>query len=385
MIDTAALHRDGRLDPQAIAGASASDDEVVAALAAGGDPAGRAALAVLAGERGIQAAVPHLVDLLGDDGVAGRAAAWALARLDSEEPVLAAIENGTIDTRENGYRALAGLAAREAASPRLAERMRARLEDELARAAAGRTGLGEHACRVLAVLGTEDCVSWIQRVIEEDPYTDRFELQRQRKQVENEGRDRESARELAAPWPEALEDDVVEQEPVAAAPPEPPQQAPPAQRPAPEADKAEASDEAAAAPVDWEGFLASPEAQRLDERARSVVGQFGPMLEQLAERAAGAGLADLAGQELAALLLQILPQVLQHQAPQMLQVALSPDALNAYQALAAYLVRTRGASPDLVDGVKLVREQLREQLRATGMLGGPDYSDPDEAPPAAAP
>ena len=29
----------------------------------------------------------------------------------------------------------------------------------------------------------------------------------------------------------------------------------------------------------------------------------------------------------------------------------------------------------------IVREQLQEQVRASGMLGGPDFSDPDEALP----
>ena len=109
-----------------------------------------------------------------------------------------------------------------------------------------------------------------------------------------------------------------------------------------------------------------------------MVKQLGPLLEQLSTQAIRAYLPDLTGQEFAALLLQVLPQALQ---PQAVQMALHPHALNGYQALAKWLARigltTQGE--DLVSGVKLVRQQLRDQLRKTGNLGGPDYSDPDEA------
>ena len=136
--------------------------------------------------------------------------------------------------------------------------------------------------------------------------------------------------------------------------------------------------EGAMAQIDWQAFAASPEFTALAPQAQGLVSQLGPMLEQLAAQGLRAMFADLNGQELAALLLQVLPQALQ---PQHVQMALHPHALNGYQALAKYLHReglaTQGDS--LVQGVKLVRKQLQAQMRRSGMLGGPDYSDPDEA------
>ena len=65
---------------------------------------------------------------------------------------------------------------------------------------------------------------------------------------------------------------------------------------------------------------------------------------------------------------------------QAVQMALHPHALNGYQALAKFLHRTGAATQgdSMLQGVKLVRGQLRDQMRKSGMLGGPDYSDPDE-------
>ena len=67
--------------------------------------------------------------------------------------------------------------------------------------------------------------------------------------------------------------------------------------------------------------------------------------------------------------------------PQHVQMALHPYALNGYQALGKFLHRTGAATQgdSIVQGVKLVRTQLQAQMRRSGMLGGPDYSDPDEA------
>jgi hypothetical protein len=130
--------------------------------------------------------------------------------------------------------------------------------------------------------------------------------------------------------------------------------------------------------IDWLAFASSDEFIALSPQAQGLVKQLGPLLEQLSTQAIRAYLPDLTGQEFAALLLQVLPQALQ---PQAVQMALHPHALNGYQALAKWLARigltTQGE--DLVSGVKLVRQQLRDQLRKTGNLGGPDYSDPDEA------
>ena len=132
-----------------------------------------------------------------------------------------------------------------------------------------------------------------------------------------------------------------------------------------------------AKPVDWKAFLASPEAAALGPQLKSMAGQLGPMLEQIAVRAIRAQLADLAPQEYVALLLQVLPQMLPQQH---VQAALSPQALTAYQAIGKFLHRT-GASTHgdgLVQAIKLVRQQMREQIRRAGIIGGPDYSDPDE-------
>ena len=41
--------------------------------------------------------------------------------------------------------------------------------------------------------------------------------------------------------------------------------------------------------------------------------------------------------------------------------------------------QAQGNEGNLLDGLKIVRQQLQEQVRASGMLGGPDFSDPDEA------
>ena len=109
--------------------------------------------------------------------------------------------------------------------------------------------------------------------------------------------------------------------------------------------------------------------------------QITGLLEKLAQQAVGAQLTDLSRDEFAALLTQVLPQALP---PQHVQAALSPHALNAYQALAKFLHRTGAAiqGDGLLQGVKLVRQLMTEQIRRSGILGGPDYSDPDEKKPA---
>jgi len=415
------LAHDGALDRQAIESCSASADDLRTALSAGGEAVQLAALAIIAGERGLDATTQALMPLLAEEDLAGRAAAWALGRLGNEQELLTAAENGKLDERENAYRALAALAANGRASPDLADAMRRRVESELERAQAGQTSLAEHATRVLAVLGNEDAVALIQRVIEEDRFTDRFELQRQRKQLEADGRDQESIRELSGPWHDYFADDLAGAEAAGATEPSPSAEltvdpgGPSAARAAPETAAAptpppppspqpddaghqapaagdaedgaagdeEGGEEPAGPPIDWPGFTASPEHQALDPTEQQLIAQLGPMLEQLTAQVAGVTLTTLRGQELAGLLLQVLPQVLGQQSPQMLSAALSPQALNAYQALARFLARTDGAEhgDELIDGVKLVREQMREQMRSSGMLGGPDYSDPDEQAP----
>ena len=355
------------------------------------------------------AQIPALVTQLGEDGIPGSVAAWALGQLPSEAAVQAAIVDGKLDTRQNGYQALAIIAAHGKASTGLTEWLVARIAAELAKGKAGGTGLAEQAARPLAVLGHAGFSDLVQQIIEGDRFCDRFELNRLKTEVADNGRARHLARELVAGWREVFADQLPK--PVVEAAPEPAPakapaakapaakapaaKAPPAPLPLPEADAdadtidgelpAEADLDGLAADagpkpekVDWKDFAASPEFTALTPQSQGLVTQLGPLLEQLAAQAIRAMLTDLQGQEFAALLLQVLPQALQ---PQAVQMALHPHALNGYQALAKYLHRTGKATQgdSLLQGVKLVRTQLRDQMRKSGMLGGPDYSDPDEA------
>lgn len=367
-LDPAQLLRDGKLVPAAIE--AAAPDAAQLAPLLGGPSA--AAAAIIAGLRGVPVAA-QLVPLLAREGLAGRAAAWALARLGAEPELLAACREGPLEQRDNAYWGLAVLAALGKASPALATALRELVQAEVARARSGGTGLGEHAVRALAVLGDAEAAALAQAVLDGDRYCDRFELQRIKKALADGGRDRETAEQLAKPWQELFAEHVAS-EPAPAAPPAGKQERaePEAAKPAPPQP---------GAPIDWRAFLDSPEAKALAAPVRQLIAQFGPMLEQLSLRAVGAPLTDLSRDEFAALLLQVLPQALP---PQYAQAALSPQALNAFQALAKYLLRTGAATngDGLLQGVKLVRRTLAEQLRASGVIGGPDYSDPDD-PPAA--
>lgn len=389
MLNPDALVLGGKLDPEAVA-AAAADAGLARALAAPRGDLADAGLAIAAG-LAARADIPALVALLDRDDLAGQAAAWALARLDAEAATLAAIAEGGIDLRTNGYLSLATRIALGKASPGLGDALAGRIADEIARARAKRTGLGDQALRGLAMLGDARCTDLIQQVQDADPYTDKFELQRLRKAVADGGRDGESIADLRRDWTEIFAEHLAvpaEAVPVAddagtaadadaARSADADADADPADLPA---DGTEAGAGVPPAPIDWKAFLASPEAAALPEKVRPLAGQLGPLLEQLAVRAIGAALTDLSGQELAALLLQVLPQALP---PQHVQAALSPQALHAYQAMAKYFASTGQAThgEDLLAGVKLVRQQLQAQIRASGMLGGPDYSDPDEAKP----
>ncbi len=428
ILSATVLLRDGKPIAEALTAATAaSDAELLTALASPASSAHAAALAILAGARTLAPAQAELLKLIGSDGVDGRAAAWALGKLNAESALISAVETGDLDVRENGYFALAVLAARGAASAQLAPAMSARVHAEIARAKQGGSGLGEKPLRVLAIIGAPEVDALIQNVIESDPYCDRFELQRLRKAASDGGRDRDSISELTAPWatvfadqlaplpkvePPKVEPPKAELKPAPAkpttakpsaakpalfgAPPIAPDSTLPhdtplaAATPAPDhdgtaLDEDGLGDEPApppAQPVDWPGFAISPEAVALSPALRTMVAQLGPLLEKLAAQAIQAPLADLTAQEFAGLLLQVLPQALP---PQHVQMALSPQALNSYQALAKFLDRTGAAThgDQLLQGVKLVRQALTEQMRASGMLGGPDYSDPDAAKPSA--
>ncbi len=366
--------------------------------------------------------IPELVTQLGEDGLPGQVAAWALGSLGAIDAVTAAIPDGRLDTRHNGYQALAVAAALGKAPAGLAGWLIERIDAEIAKARGGGTGLAEQAARPLAVLGHPQFADLVQRIIEGDRFCDRFELDRLKGAVADDGRARFLAKELAAPWrvffadhlpkpeepkpapapakpPVAIAKPVAAKPPLAGRAPVPPPMAPiptPVDALADDdaLDDADAGDlppdlaglaEAEAVgdgpkpeKIDWKEFAASPEFTALNPQAQGLVTQLGPLLEQLAAQAIRAFLTDLQAQEFAALLLQVLPQALQ---PQAVQMALHPHALNGYQALARYLQRTGKATQgdSLVEGVKLVRQQLRDQMRKAGMIGGPDYSDPEQA------
>ena len=368
------------------------------------------------------AQIPDLIAQLSEDGLPGLIAAWALGQLPSEAALLPAITAGRLDTRQNGYQALAILAARGHASLTLAAWLVARIDAEITKAKTGGTGLAEQAARPLAVLGHPQFAELMQQIIDGDRFCDRFELNRLSSEVADHGKARHLATELKDPWPTVFADHL----PKAAPEPKPEPKPEPAPKagPGPKAlapkvpmapklapkqpkaplplepgDEEELTPEEAAelaameameagapgepgAPepirIDWKAFAECAEFTALSPQSQGLVKQLGPLLEQLSTQAIRAYLPDLTGQEFAALLLQVLPQALQ---PQAVQMALHPHALNGYQALAKWLARigltTQGE--DLVSGVKLVRLQLRDQMRKTGNLGGPDYSDPDEA------
>lgn len=384
------LVRDGKLIAETIAAAPGDAAQLKALLATPAAPAA----AIIAGLTGAALAA-ELVPLLKQEGLPGRAAAWALGRLGAQAQLLAAVADGGIDQRDNAYWGLAVLAAAGKASADLAPALRARVAAEIAKAKSGGTGLGEHAVRALAVLGDAEAGALAQAVVDGDRFCDRFELQRIKKAVAD-GRDREAVKLFSAEWTAVFADHVhVEAAKPAEKPAEQPAAKAPAKTAVPVSDappsydlgggpgEAEAPPEEgeppAGAPVDWKAFLASPEAATLQPQVKQMAGQLGQLLEKLAQQAVGAQLTDLSRDEFAALLTQVLPQALP---PQHVQAALSPHALNAYQALAKFLHRTGAATQGdgLLQGVKLVRQLMTEQMRRSGILGGPDYSDPDEKP-----
>lgn len=411
-LGAADLTRDGKLDPDAIEGCAADADAVGKALGQAATPLHQAALAVVAGLRGHAGLVPNLLESLKKDDLPALAAGWALGRLGSAEvePGLRAlIEAGKLGPRENGYRALATLAAFGKASPQLADAMAARVDAELARAKSGGTGLGDHALRVLAVLGDPRVDALAQKLLEGDRFADRIEIDRIRKRIAQDGRDRETIAARTGPWTRLFAPHVWTPPEVAPAveapsalvganapkpaaplapgraaapgpgarPAAPAPRAPPPPEPAYE-DEAPGPDAPVGGPIDWAAFLASPEAKTVPAKLQSQAAQLGQLLEKVALQAIGVPLTDLTGQEFMALLLQVIPQSVP---PQYVQLLLAPEALRLYEAVARYLVRTGGAASgaELVDAVRRVRQQLREQVKRSGILDGPDYSDPAPA------
>ena len=383
------LTHNDRLIAEEIAATHAPEVNVAEQLAAA-TGAEAAAWAIVAGQTAELAALPTLVTLRGEDDLAGQAAAWALGTLGAEDALRAAIPGGRIDARQNAYHGLATIAARGKASATLAAFLVERIDAEIERTRTTGSGLAEQAIKALAVLGHPQFADLAAKIIDNDRFCDRYELDRLGQAVANDGRDRHAITDLTAPWTTVFADHLAPTPGIAAVPAA---ELPPA----PEAAEAPAADldpagplpgeadlppegevPAGGAPVDWKAFTESEEFKALTPQAQGLAQQLGPMLEQLAQQAIRAPLTDLSGQEFAALLIQVLPQALQ---PQHVQMALHPYALNGYQALGKFLHRTGAATQgdSIVQGVKLVRTQLQAQMRRSGMLGGPDYSDPDEA------
>lgn len=398
------LVRDGKPLADAISAAPA-DAAPLKPLLAAPEAGVAAAAAIIAGAKNVTALTADLAAQLGREGLPGRAAAWALGRLGAQRELLAAIESGGLDQRDNAYAGIAVLAAVGKADASLGATLRARVETEIAKAKSGGTGLGEHAVRALAVLGDAQAATLAQAVVDGDRFCDRFELQRIKKAVADGGRHGEAVKLFGASWQEFFADQL--------APPEVAKPAAPAAKPAVPAkapaapaqptsymDEADAlgvgapadgepadvdpaaaavPPAAAGAPVDWKAFLASPEVAALAPQLKQLASQLCPLLEQLAARAIQAHLTDLNRDEFAALLLQVMPQALP---PQHVQAALSPQAMICYQAMAKYFIRTKAATQGdaLLEGVRFVRKAMTEQIKRAGILNGPDYSDPDEKP-----
>lgn len=366
-----------------------------------------AAAAILSGRDGMTTVIPGLIALLDDDNLAAQAAAWALGQLKASDELAEKALLGSLDERENAYGGLCVFIGKYpdlATEQSLIDTLHKALENELQRAQSGRTGLCEHACRALATIGAPNCVEAIQRVIDTDPLTDRFELQRLRKELDDYTFDNETRERATANWdsyfadelsgeiaaeqteePEIIEELTNIEE---ASPEDYPNLKQEAELDSPVSDHAadsdlpedmndDASEETSEPPLDIDGYAAQfedPESPDL-----RLIQQVVPMLSQLSEQAVKMPLQVLAAQEFAILILQVLPQALP---PQYLQALLTPDALNAMSRFFRWH-EAQGNSGELLAGLGIVREQLQEQVRASGMLGGPDFSDPDEATPAA--
>lgn len=369
------------LHPELIAQFAADPSALAEHIREAGDSAPSAAIA--AGVQQRQDCIDALIAALADRELLGECAAWALGHLPSTEALLQLLTSDPdFDTREHCYLALAHLAARGGGDHTLAEAMERRINHELAGLDEGKSSLAEHALRVLALIGVDPAITegHADTIIDRDRFCDRFEMQRLRKAVNEDGIDRESQEELSADWEERFAEAIPE--PIAAEHVAP-NEAPPT--PAPEAMEAEVEpDETAAlaedmpapvASIDWQAFAESDTAENLGPQLTQLVTQFGPMLDELAQRFASKNLFALSAEEFAGLILQVLPQAVP---PQYVQALLSPQALNALQQLAEYV----NAHEDEVDasamiaGLGIIRQQIQAQLRASGSLHGSDYDEP---------
>ncbi len=382
-MDLSTLADASGLNAAAITACQTPAEDLVQALGQATDDHQRAALTICLGTTAAPQAVDALLPLLGQDGLIGLAAAWALGRLNSTQQILALIPDASLGLRENAYLALAYRAAAGHDAAILEQALPTLHAAEMQRVAQGRSGLGEQVCRILAILGSPAAKDLIDQTTADDPYSDKFELQRLAKALAEHGRDQDSIAELQGPWTEIFAEHLATAAPADTQAEQIPEDLTDVtddkgiaeEDPGPDDGEDPEADDTGPT-IDWTVFADSPQAAGLEPSLAAMMVQIGPALDQLARQAVGVPLSELQAQECAALLLQVVPQAVP---PQAVQALLSPQGLNALQALMQWLVAAHQASPELVTAIKTVRQTLRQQIRASGMLGGPDYSDPDEA------
>ncbi|MFW5829639.1 MAG: hypothetical protein ACOCXA_05205 [Planctomycetota bacterium] len=305
------LVSDDKLLQPAIAACPSDPGSLRAALQSAASPSQRAAVALVAGRDEACAAAMRgeLVALLDNEGIDGRAAAWALRTVPCQEELLDLIAAGGIDQRTNAWMALAHRAATLATDQQLADRVVAAIDAEMERVASGRTGLGEMGCRVLVALGDPRAADQIQRVIENDRFCDRFELQRLLKRTQEEDGQEQERSQLGDDWTTVFADDLVDAsmtaEPFEAEPEPAPGDELQEPLPTDEAEEAMGAEDAEGTGIDWEDFLASPEAGHIQQEYLGLLAQIGPAFEQMAAQALGKSLSELSDREVAALFLQV--------------------------------------------------------------------------------
>ncbi len=382
----AALSSQDGLIPSAISSASLSADDVAQALSSTEDANEQAALCIYAGTQRFNLADVFWA-LMDDDSLLARCACWALGQSDAQTFIIKNINDASLDQREQSYHCLSYIIARGAQQDGLEAFLSERIDQELERVKQGKTGLGEHVCRNLAMIASAQSEDAIKRVTSEDQYSDRFELQRLRKASADGNADEESLEHYKQSWQDIFADDCADEITEAEETIEEQQTDAPevAEEHTPEANAEEMPEEEGVEqnpeaiqiiPIDWEGFLASEEAAAIEEKDRSIVTQIGPMFEQLAAQALGKNFAELNSQELMVMVLQILPQAIP---PEYMQAALSPQSLNGLQCLARFLNNTGVATEgeELEIGIRQIREQIQQQIRASGSLHSGDYDEPE--------
>lgn len=385
MLDASTLVHDGRLIVPAIQNCHCSSDELSDALNATTNCEERAALALLAHAHSNLLGL--LLSMLSSDALDGQTAAWALGHMPCEDMLFDRIKEGGIDQRSNAWAALAyRIIHSEQSGAQLISGCLTALDGELAHLKKGRSALGELACRTLVLLQAPQADEQIQRVIAADRFCDRYELQRLRKVINDESLLAEERNELSADWTTIFADycsnempasaeELIDEDDATENSEAPLDEAPLDKASSEEATEHVEADEQLNA-INWQAFLESDEAASIPQEYLGLLTQIGPAFEQLAARAFQKALADCSGDEIAMLFLQVLPQAAP---PQVVQLAVSPQGLNQFKALIAWLNSQEADSgAGLAEGIQIVREQIQAQMRASGNLNSSIYDDADE-------